>query len=311
MLFVTLHGGKPQTDPRKNNVHAHDKHGKRITSSVLRGSGEIFLDELRGIYLAGKYLYVVNGNRKENSVLCYKGSDTRYKLVSTFVSQKTCKGIEHPFGMTFDGAGYCYVSSQDTNIVTRLKVSADGRSAAPALQAPALPADGTFYPGTFVASSVGDPGSTITPVKAPAGLEYSGSGEDKHSVRGLVWANNALYVADEPAGRVKVYDKNGKFLGQSNGVESPDHLVVRKGRLYVSAGDAVLTAQLPSFPGDFTLSPIEGVKVKKACGMAFTKSGRFYIASRSENKILKFDSDFKPMKFECKLADNPEFLLHV
>ena len=311
MLFVTLHGGKPQTDPRKNNVHAHDKHGKRITSSVLRGGGEIFLDELRGIYLAGKYLYVVNGNRNENSVLCYKGSDTRYKLVSTFVSQKTCKGIEHPFDMTFDGAGYCYVSSQDTNIVTRLKVSADGRSATPAPQAPALPADGTFYPGTFVASSVGTPGSAITPVKAPAGLQYSSSGEDKHSVRGLAWANNALYVADEPAGRVKVYDKHGKFLGQSNGVESPDHLVVWKGRLYLSAGDAVLTAQLPSFPGDFTLSPIEGVKVKKACGMAFTKSGRFYIASRSENKILKFDSDFKPMKFECKLADNTEFLLHV
>ena len=112
MLFVTLHGGKPQTDPHKNNVHAHDKHGKRITSSVLRGSGEIFLDELRGIYLAGKYLYVVNGNRKENSVLCYKGSDTRYKLVSTFVSQKTCEGIEHPFDMTFDGAGYCYAQAR-------------------------------------------------------------------------------------------------------------------------------------------------------------------------------------------------------
>lgn len=192
-----------------------------------------------------------------------------------------------------------------------LKVAADGRSAAPAPPALALPADGTFYPGTFVASSVGAPGSAITPVKAPAGLEYSGPGEDKHSVRGLVWANNALYVADEPAGRVKVYDKNGKFLGQSNSVELPDHLVVWKGSLYLSAGDAVLTAQLPNFPGDFTLSQIEGVEVKKACGMAFTKSGRFYIASRSENKILKFDSDFKPMKFECKLADNPEFLLHV
>ena len=96
MLFVTLHGGKPQTDPHKNNLHAHDKDGKRITSSVLRGSGEIFLDELRGIYLAGKYLYVVNGNRKENSVLCYKGSDTRYKLVSTFVSQRPAKGLSIP-----------------------------------------------------------------------------------------------------------------------------------------------------------------------------------------------------------------------
>jgi hypothetical protein len=311
MLFVTLHGGKPQTDPHQNNVHAHDKDGKRITSSVLGDSGEILLDELRGIYLVGKYLYVVNGNRKENSVLCYKGSDTQYELVSTFVSKKTCKGIVHPFDMTFDGAGYCYVSSQDTNIVTRLKISADGTSATPAPQAPALPANGKFYPGTFVASSVGNLGSTTTAVKPPAGLEYSGSGENKHSVRGVVWANNALYVADEPAGRVKVYDKDGKFLGQSNGVESPVHLVVWKGSLYVSAGDAVLTAKLPSSPGDFTLSPIEAVKVKKACGMAFTKSGHFYIASRRENIILKFDSDFKPMKFECKLADNPEFLLHV
>jgi hypothetical protein len=311
MLFVTFHGGKPRTDPHKNNVHAHDKDGKRITSSVLRDSGEILLDELRGIHLVGKYLYVVNGNRKENSVLCYKGADTQYKLVSTFVSSQSCKGIEHPFDITFDGAGYCYVSSQDTNIVTRLIISADGTSAMPAAQAPALPASGTFYPGTFVASSVGNLGSTTTPVYSPAGLEYSGSGKNKHSVRGVVWANNALYVADEPAGRVKVYDKNGTFLCQSNGMESPVHMVVWKDSLYVSAGNAVLTAKLPSSPGDFTLSPIEGVKVKKACGMAFTKSGHFYIASRSENSILKFDSDFKPMKFECKLADNPEFLLHV
>ena len=263
------------------------------------------------MYLVGKYLYVVNGNRQENSVLCYKGSDTQYKLVSTFVSKKTCKGIVHPFDMTFDGAGYCYVSSQDTNIVTRLKVSADGTSATPAPQAPALPANGKFYPGTFVASSVGNLGSTTTPVKPPAGLEYSGSGENKHSVRGVVWANNSLYVADEPAGRVKVYDKNGKFLCQSNAVESPVHLVVWKGSLYVSAGNSVLMAKLPSSPGDFTLSPIEAVKVKKACGMAFTKKGHFYIASRSENIILKFDSDFKLMQFDCKLADNPEFLLHV
>ena len=63
--------------------------------------------------------------------------------------------------------------------------------------------------------------------------------------------------------------------------------------------------------GDNGRSVFEGVKVKNACGMAFTKSGRLYIASRSENNILKFNSDFKLMKFECKLADNPEFLLHV
>jgi DNA-binding beta-propeller fold protein YncE len=126
-----------------------------------------------------------------------------------------------------------------------------------------------------------------------------------------VWAKNALYVADEPAGRVKVYDKDGRFLGQSNVVKSPVHLVAWKGSLYVSGGNEVLTAKLSKTPGNFTLSPIKGVKVKNGCGMAFTNSGHFYIASRTENVILKFDSDFKPMEFQCQLTDNPEFLLHV
>jgi hypothetical protein len=311
MLFVTLHGGKPQTDPHKNNVHAHDKAGGRLTSSVLDDREDILLDELRAIHLVGKYLYVVNANRKQNSVLCYKGSGTQYKFVGIFASKETCKGIEHPFDITFDGAGYCYISSQDTNIVTRLKVSADGTSTKPARLASALPSNGNFYPGTFVASSVGNLGSKTTPVPLPAGLKYAVRGRVKHSVRGVLWAKNALYVADEPAGRVKVYDKDGKFLGQSNRVESAVHLVVRKRNLYVSGGNQVFTAKLPKAPGDFTLSPIKGVNLKKGCGMAFTKSGHFYIASRTENVVLKFDSDFKPMKFDCKLPDNPEFLLHV
>jgi hypothetical protein len=311
MLFVTLHGGKPQTDPRKNNVHAYDKDGKSVTSSVLGDSGEILLDELRGIYLVDKYLYVVNANLKQNSVLCYKGSGTQYKFVGTFASKESCNGIVHPFDVAFDGAGHCFVSSQDTNVVTRLKISDDGTTATAAPQAPALPANGKFYPGTFVASSVGNLGSTITPVPPPAGLEYSGTGEKKHSVRGVVWANDALYVADEPACRIKVYDKNGRFLGQSNAVESPVHLVVWKDSLYVSGGNEVFTAKLPNPPADFTLASLKGVKVKNGCGMAFTNSGDFYIASRTENIILKFDSDFKPVNFDCKLPDNPEFILHV
>jgi len=311
MLFVTLHGGKPETDPHKNNVHAYDKDGKKITPSVLEECEGVLLDELRGVYLAGKYLYVVNANKTQNSVLCYEGADTKYSFAGKLVSNETCKGVLHPFAVTFDGTGYCYVSSQDTNVVTRLKLAADGKTGTPAPPAPALPANGQFSPGTFVASSVGNLKPPTTPVPPPTGLEYSGDGEKKHSVRGVVWANNALYVADQPACRIKVYDKNGRFLGQSNGVESPVHLVFWKGRLYVSGGNEVLTAKLPNPPGDFTLAAINGVKVKNGCGMAFSDSGHFYVASRTENIILKFDSDFKPMKFDCNLPDNPEFLLHV
>jgi hypothetical protein len=311
MLLVTLHGGKPGTNPHLNNVHAYDKDGSRIATSVLENSDGALLDELRGIYSVGKYLYVVNANKKQNSVLCFQGSETKYNFVSTLASNASCAGIVHPFDLAFDGAGHCYISSQDTNLVTRLNVSGDGKSAVPAPIAPALPANGTFAPGTFVASSVGNLKPPSTPVAPPAGLEYQGDSDKKHSVRGVVWADGALYVADQPACRIKVYDRNGKFLGQSNGVDTPVHLAVWKGNLYVSGGNEILTAKLPNPPGNFTLSAIPDVKVKNSGGMAFTDSGHFYVASRTENVILKFDSDFKPLKFHCDLPDNPEFLLHV
>src|SRR5437899_8058401 len=101
MLFVTLHGGKPESDPHKNNVHAYDKDGNRITSSVLDDREDVILNELRGVCLVGNYLYLANANKTQNSVLCYEGSGTQYRFVSQFASAKTCKGILHPFDLTF------------------------------------------------------------------------------------------------------------------------------------------------------------------------------------------------------------------
>jgi len=311
MLFLTLHGGKPESNPHKNNVHVFDKDGTLLTPKALGDAGDVVLDELRGIYLFGKYLYVVNANKDQNSILCYDGSGTKFTFVGEFASKATCDAISHPFDVTFDGASCCYISSQDTNVVARLHMSADGKKCAPAPLAPALPPSGQFYAGTFVASSFGKLGAETTAVAPPMGLEYSGDGQKKHSVRGVVWAGNALYVADQPACRVKVYDKNGKFLGQSNGIESPVHLVPWKGKLYVSSENQVFAGEIPQVPGDFNLSPIKAIKVKDASGMAFSNSGDLYVASRSEKTILKFDSNFKPMNFDCKLTDAPEFLLHV
>ena len=311
MLFVTLHGGKAGEDPHKYDVHAYDKDGNRITSSVLDKSEDVNLNELRGLCLVGKYLYVANANKTQNSLLCYEGSGTHYRFLSRFASNHTCNGILHPFDFTFDGLGYCYLSSQDTNVVTRLMVSDDGRVGRPAPVAAALPPSGTFLAGTFVPSSNGNLAQTATTSMAtPAGLAYSDVETKKHSVRGLVWANGRLYVADQPAGTVKMYDITGKYLGQSNELEpgAPVHLVVHNGTLYVSGGNHVLAARLPSSPGKFELRPI--VKVKNSCGMAFGNSGNLYVASRTENTILKFDPNFKPVKFSCDLPDNPEFLLH-
>jgi len=310
MLFVTFHGGKPDKNPHLNNVHAYDKDGKKITASILQRADGVTPDELRGIYLINGILYLVNANKEQNSVLCYKGAGTDYKFAGKFITGDSCAGILHPFDFAFDDAGHCFVSSQDTNVVTRLKISADGKTGALAPIAPALPPDGKFLPGTFVASNKSLKPAT-TPVAPPQGLEFSDDGAKKHSVRGVVWANGALYVADQPARRVKVYDKNGKFLGQSNGVESPVHLTVWKGSLYVSGGDEIQSAKLPNPPGNFELVAIKDLRLKNSSGMAFTDKGHFYVASRTQRKIFKFDSDFRPMKFDCDLPDDPEFLLHL
>ncbi len=314
MLFVTLHGGKPERNPHRNNVHAYDKEGNMITSCVLDDREGVILNELRGIYLVGKYLYVANANKTQNSLLCYEGSGTEYRFVSRFASSQTCSAILHPFDFAFDGMGHCYLSSQDTNVVTRLIVSDDGKIGRPAPVASALPPAGKFLPGTFVASCNGTLcNPATTPVANPAGLAYSDVGAKKHSVRGVAWANGRLYVADQPACTVKIYDITGKYLGVSNKLEAgcPVHLLVRNGWLYASGGDQVFSAMLPNSPDKFVLKPISTVKVKNSGGMAFGNSGNFYVASRTEKTILKFDADFKPLKFRCELPDDPEFLLHV
>lgn len=312
MLFVTFHGGKPDKHLLLNNVHAFDKNGKRLTSSVLDQAPGIELDELRGICLRGDLLYVVVANKGQNRVLCYQGGGLKFHFVSTFVSQAICPALIHPFDLTFDDAGFCYVSNQDSNTVTRLKVSKDGHTATPAAVAPALAGKGNFLAGTFVASSVGSlTNPPTTAVASPMGLGYSNAGEKKHSVRGVLWVNDALYVVDQPAGRVKVYDKDGKYLGQSNEIESPVHLAVREGNLFVSGANDVLTAKLKKPAGDFELALAQGLQIKNGSGMSFTDSGKLYLASRTENIIRKYDTDFKPIAFDCELPDNPEFLLYI
>src|SRR5262249_30539282 len=120
-----------------------------------------------------------------------------------------------------------------------------------------------------------------------------------------------LYVADQVASTIKMYDITGKYLGQSNQVETPVHIQVYQGNLYVSGGDQVMTGPLPDGPGDFVLNPLKGVNVKNASGMAFSNSGNLYVASRTKNVILKFDRNGKTLNFKCELPDNPEFMLHV
>lgn len=234
--------------------------------------------------------------------------------------------IFHPYALVFDGKNYCYVSSQDTDVVTRLQVSdSKGTSGSAAPIPSGLPAGGTFFSGTFVACSLGQlPGLTATtPVAIPQGLAVgfadnadgnAGNRKVQHSVRDLLLANGRLYACDEAASLVKVYDMNGRWLQSSNSVPSPAHLLAWNGQIYVSGGDQVVSADLSASPLKFTA--VAGVDGKGASGMAVNDKGdKFFVADRRKNEVHSYD--VKKGKFSNKtkiisgMPDNPEFLIYL
>jgi hypothetical protein len=334
MFFVTFHQSV-------SNVYAYDDDGNLLnphSPNVLDKDG----DELRGIYLeaASGYLYVVSGGKKTSKVHCYQGSGTSYKQLSDFISPKHADSIDHPFAVAFDGSGNCYVSNQDTNVVAALAVSSDGLKGTPEAVAAYLSAlypAGEFLQGTLVASSQADlPNAPQTKgVQAvPATLGGLAVALDKkqekvqNSVRDVAFysldyggsALPLLFVADEAAGLVRVYDPvTGQLLRSSNQLNSPVHLLIAGGTIYVGAGDEVLSSPVPN-PYDpdaptwvFTpvaLSPAPGGAVS---GMAFDAAGNFHIAVRTNNLVMKYDAQFgNGVEWvSTPMPDNPEFLLYV
>ena len=113
-----------------------------------------------------------------------------------------------------------------------------------------------------MASSQGDlPPQATTPVKPPHGLSYYNpkfSTDKKHSVRGVAWISGHLYVVDQPAGTVKIYDISGAFVGQSNVLETPVHVLAHQGKLYVSGANQVLQLRFQAPPATSYSLPLKG-----------------------------------------------------
>ena len=282
MLLVTFHGGP---SPGINNVFCYNTTTKAlITDLALTGIDSGQLSELRALVFANGLLYVASGGKSISKVLTFQLQGTQQPVQFAFVADfigptVSNKGhfetsIAHPFGLAFDGAGFAYVSNQDTNVVAQVAVSANFQTGTLgsgcqsqyliSQESTLCPAgDCVFLDGTFVASQQG----SLDHVKVIAtdvldklgGLAVSvspTSGKVQNSVRGVEIANGMLFVCDEPGQLVRMYAlPNGDYLGASSKLpDKPTHLTVQNGGLYASASGGLYWAPLPASSASPTLS---------------------------------------------------------
>ena len=328
MLLISFH-------KKVANLYAYDANGGLLNAknpNVLNACKGYPFDELRGIYAANGYLYVLNGGKDTSNILTFPiAPPTPY----------TCTGspfipaggpIDHPFAMAFDGAGHAFVSNQDTNVVAVLNVTSNTTAALASTSSylQAIYPQGVFLSGTFVASSVSPlPGVADT---TPVPLELGGLGVSEkkkkkkekvqNSVRDVAYYpgnGGLLFVVDEPTGIVRVYNAaSGRPLLNSNPISSPTHLLINGETIYVSTGNQVLTAPIPNpysaaMPS-WVFTPLLAIDSGDAAsGMAFDAAGHFYVAGRTSNQVSVFDSTnkFSPVTTWTGLPDNPEFLMYV
>src|SRR5262245_59957401 len=130
MLLVTFHGGPSGI----NNVHAYDKHGTLVTKAALDDPKHGELSELRAMVLPNGLRYVANGITSESTMLAYSvpRSGPALKYAATLIGRTPShKGpfetsIAHPSGIAFTNEKTCFISNQDTNVVSLVDVSGKG-----------------------------------------------------------------------------------------------------------------------------------------------------------------------------------------
>jgi hypothetical protein len=337
MWYVTFHGGGSQGnggDSPVNQVYGIQDDGTLIKDRngnfvpmLAQVPADITLSELRGLgFGPDGRLYVVDGSKNENRILAFAAAanpDGSRNFAGKFASHKHVEGMVHPFAFAFSPGGDCYVSSQDTNVVTALAgpsstTTNPGQPLAVASYLSGIPGS-TFLPGTFVASSSGSLPvyqTKATDVPLPQGLDYSLDKESKHpkvanSVRGIVFIGSDLYVADEPANVVKVYDTTGKLKVQIGGalLKKPVHLLVSGGLLYIGSSGTGSLLSHDTTTGDL-VTVAQGITT--ISGIAVGGDGGLYMGDRKDHSILKLEPSAKqPIPFVSKLPDSPEFLLYL
>jgi hypothetical protein len=358
MLLVSFHGGSGGVE----NIYAYDTATGLLNSQTALQNATLTKAELRGMVYANSYLYVVNGAKGASDILCFQppaSGSSKYEftyagefLAASISSKKGLykTAIGHPYAVEFDGAQFCYVSNQDTNVVAQATVSGNAESATieKGCQSAYLkgltsicPATGCVYlDGTFVASQDGalpDVDVAATNVSDQYGglqVKFASASDKKvqNSVRDIAISNGVLMVCDEPAKSIRLYSlPGGNYLGSSPVPAGPTHMAILPDGLYVSADNQLYWSALSNPPAPSSLrfqsvltAPASNYKIggvtfdasSNTAWVAFqlgtgtTGSGAIYSYG------LTFAAGGAPTfgigsVFATLCADTPEFVLYI
>ncbi|MGC1293789.1 MAG: hypothetical protein WA869_02000 [Alloacidobacterium sp.] len=278
----------------------------------------------RGFALVGDDLYIANAWRKDSHIALYHRHDDTFRFKEVLAKTEQVAAMVHPFDVELGDDGRIYVSCQDTNTVVSL-VPKTRKPAPVAAHLRKQYPHGKFLPGTLVASSHGrlpEYGDhTPLDVPAPLGLKVvlDKRGKPRHSVRGIVVHRKHLYVADEAADAVKVFNvRSGELMARITGrvLQAPVHLILHGETLYIGASGSgsILALDLTSTPpkGDLEARAVIDGKLDAPSGFAVGPDGDFYVAERKKQRVRRFSSKGKKKgTFIDDLPDMPEFLVYV
>jgi len=288
-VYVSFSG---ESSSKTENVRSYAPDGTCL-GSVLNADPGAYR-ELRGLAVddAGR-LYVADAYKKSSVVDVFSAKINAdgfsRDFLGTLITPETSAALLHPYGLAFDG-GDLFVSSQDTNVVSRYELSGkkkmpSAKNAPVARYLEKLSPKNGYYAGTFVASA--QPvtvGSDTPPAVDPddgglssvgfdvqtAAAEH-GAGDDaaddaqsaskqkRHSVRGIAFAGKRLYVADQAKNRVGIYGhKNGTFHGwistTTDPTANPDTLAMPVG-LALNPDDGRIYIGSPKNEAIFSYDP--------------------------------------------------------
>jgi hypothetical protein len=277
----------------------------------------------RGFALVGDDLYIANAWRKDSHIALYQRHGDTFHFKEVLANTKQVAAMVHPFDVELGDDGRIYVSCQDTNTV--LALVPETREPAPvATHLLKHYPNGKFLPGTLVASSRGSlpeyGDRAPLDVPAPLGLKVvlDKRGMPRHSVRGIIVHRKHLYVADEAADAVKVFDvHSGELIAriEAPALKAPVHLILHGETLYVGASGtgSILALDLASTPpSELNARVVIDGKLDAPSGFAIGPDGDLYVAERKKQRVRRFSSKGKKEgTFIDNLPDMPEFLVYV